>query len=82
MKRIFCLITVMILIAISTSSIYSQTITSLKKIDASTWMWQKDSTLVIMKVAITKTDTIAKWHYYKWLRTDTRSHFNLKRFME
>lgn len=55
---------------------------AIKQVDANTWMWQKDTTLVVMKVVYTSTDTVANYHYYAHTKTTRVRHFNVKRFLD
>ena len=52
------------------------------KIDPATWMWSKDSTLVVMRVTVTSRDTVATYKHYKLVKSQKIQHFNLKRFLE
>lgn len=52
------------------------------KIDPATWMWSKDSTLVVMRVTVLSRDTIATYKHYKLVKSVKVNHFNLKRLLD
>ena len=55
---------------------------AITKIDPATWMWSKDSVLVVMRVTVASRDTIATYKHYKLVKSQKIQHFNLKRFLE
>ena len=72
----------LILMLLFCATVAAQDKTPITRIDPATWMWSKDSTLVVMRITVTSRDTIATYRHYKLVKAVKVRHFKLDRFLE